>query len=111
MNTNVWTNISKSISPISKNYQAVKGEITKMEGQKVTLKKADGKEETIAVKDATGLKAGDTYEKKGISGFTSLLLTYLFMLAVMTIGAVFLRANIGKFIIGFTLVFWISYIC
>ena len=111
MNTKVWTDISKSISPISKNYQTVKGEITKIEGQKVTLKKADGKEEIITVKDTTELKAGDTYEKKGVSGFTSLLLTYLFMLAVMTIGAVFLRANIGKFIIGFTLVFWISYMC
>jgi len=63
------------------------------------------------VKDTTGLKAGDTYEKKGVSGFTSLLLTYLFMLAVMTVGAVALRANIGKFIIGFTLAFWISYMC
>jgi len=111
MNTKVWTDISKSISPISKNYQTVKGEITKIEGQKVTLKKADGKEEIITVKDTTELKAGDTYEKKGVSGFTSLLLTYIFMLAVMTIGAVFLRANIGKFIIGFTLVFWISYMC
>lgn len=111
ISTKAWTDVSKAMSPVSKDYAAVKGEITKIDGQKVTLKKADGKEETIAVKDTTGLKAGDTYEKKGVSGFTSLLLTYLFMLAVMTVGAVALRANIGKFIIGFTLAFWISYMC
>ncbi len=111
ISTKAWTDVSEAMSPVSKDYDAVKGEITKINGQKVTLKKADGKEETITVKDTMGLKAGDTYEKKGISGFTSLLLTYLFMLAVMTVGAVALRANIGKFIIGFTLAFWISYIC
>lgn len=111
IDTKTWTDVSKAMSPVSKDYAAVKGEITKIDGQKVTLKKADGKEEAIAVKDTTGLKAGDTYEKKGVSGFTSLLLTYLLMLVVMTVGAVALRANIGKFIIGFTLVFWISYAC
>lgn len=111
ISTKTWTDVSKAMSPVSKDYATVKGEITKIDGQKVTLKKADGKEETITVKDTTGLKAGDTYEKKGVSGFTSLLLTYLFMLAVMTVGAVALRANIGKFIIGFTLAFWISYAC
>jgi uncharacterized membrane protein YadS len=111
ISTKTWTDVSKAMSPVSKDYVAVKGEVTKIDGQKVTLKKTDGKEETITVKDTTELKAGDTYEKKGVSGFTSLLLTYLFMLAVMTVGAVALRANIGKFIIGFTLAFWISYAC
>lgn len=111
ISTKTWTDVSKAMSPVSKDYAAVKGEITKIDGQKVTFKKADGKEETITVKDTMELKAGDTYEKKGVSGFTSLLLTYLFMLVVMTVGAVALRANIGKFIIGFTLAFWISYAC
>src|SRR5208282_902883 len=45
--TAVWTDSSKALSPISKNFQGIKGEITKIEGQKLTLKKADGKEETI----------------------------------------------------------------
>lgn len=112
ISTKVWTDASKAMSPVGKDYQGVKGEITKIDGQKVTLKKADGKEETIAVKeDTSGLKVGDKYEKKGISGFASILLTYLFMLVVMTIGAAALRANIGKFVIGFTIAFWISYAC
>ena len=112
ISTKVWTDASKAMSPVGKDYQTVKGEITKIDGQKVTIKKADGKEETITVKeDTSGLKVGDKYEKKGISGFTSILLTYLFMLVVMTIGAVALRANVGKFVIGFTIAFWISYAC
>lgn len=112
ISTKVWTDASKAMSPVGKDYQGVKGEITKIDGQKVTLKKADGKEETITVKeDTSGLKVGDKYEKKGISGFASILLTYLFMLVVMTIGAAALRANVGKFVIGFTIAFWISYAC
>jgi uncharacterized membrane protein YadS len=46
-----------------------------------------------------------------ISGFASLLITYVFMLVLMTIGAKLLGANLGKFILGFTLVFWIGYAC
>ncbi|MGO9014869.1 MAG: putative sulfate exporter family transporter [Dissulfurispiraceae bacterium] len=110
--TAVWTDSSKALSPISKSFQGIKGEITKIEGQKLTLKKADGKEETITVKeDITQLKVGGTYEKKGLAGFISLLLTYLFLLVVMSIGAAALKADIGRFVIGFTIVFWISYIC
>ena len=44
-------------------------------------------------------------------GVGSLIVTYLFLLVVMTIGAAALKANVKRFIIGFTLVFWISYIC
>jgi uncharacterized membrane protein YadS len=51
------------------------------------------------------------YEKKGISGFASLLLTYLALMVVMGAGAALMRANIGKFIIAFTIVFWLSYLC
>lgn len=110
-NTKTWTTFSKSMSPIAKKYQPLKGDITKIEGNKVTIKKADGKEETIAVEDVTGLTVGGKYEKKGMSGYTSILLTYLFMLVLMTIGAAALRANIGKFIVSFSIVFWIAYIC
>ncbi|HXX58810.1 MAG TPA: putative sulfate exporter family transporter [Thermodesulfovibrionales bacterium] len=108
----VWTDPAKTLAPVSKNYQGVKGEITKIEGQKLTLKKADGKEETITVtEDASGLKVGDKYEKKGMAGIVSLLLTYLAMLIIMGIGAKALGANVGKFAIGFTIVFWIGYLC
>src|SRR5512135_3401722 len=110
ISTKTWADVSKATSATTKNYVMTKGEITKIDGQKVTLKKTDGKEDTITVKDATGLRVGDIYEK-GISGFTSLLLTYLFMLVVMAVGAAALRVNIGKFIIGFTIVFWLSYAC
>jgi uncharacterized membrane protein YadS len=109
--TKVWTDFSKSAAPVSKKFQTVKGEIAKIENNKVTLKKADGKEETITVKDASALKAGDQYEKKGISGLASIIFTYIFLMIIMGIGAAALRANIGKFIIGFTIVFWISYAC
>jgi uncharacterized membrane protein YadS len=47
----------------------------------------------------------------GLGGIGSLIVTYLFLLIVMAIGAAALKANIKKFIVGFTLVFWISYIC
>jgi uncharacterized membrane protein YadS len=106
-----WTTLSKAVAPVGKQFQGVKGDITKIDGSKVTIKKADGKEETISVPDATGLSVGGKYEKKGMSGLVSLLYTYLFMLVLMTIGATALRANIGKFIVSFSVVFWISYAC
>ena len=111
VDTKTWTDASKAMTPISKKYQSVKGEIIKIDGQKVTIKKVDGKEDTITVKDTTGLKVGDEYEKKGISGFISLVLTYIFLLVIMGIGAVALRTDVKKFVIGFTIVFWVSYLC
>src|SRR5512147_3307649 len=66
INTSVWMDPAKAMSPVSKTYQPVKGEITKIDGQKLTLKKADGKEEVVTVKDSTAsLKIGDKYEKTG----------------------------------------------
>lgn len=47
----------------------------------------------------------------GLGGIGSLLATYVFLLVVMTIGAAALRAKTGKFIVSFTLVFFISYVC
>jgi len=112
VSTKEWTDSSKAMQAVSKTFQGVKGEIARIDGQKVTLKKADGKEETITVKeDVSSLKVGDKYEKKGISGFASLFLTYLAMLIIMTVGAKFLNANIGKFVFGFTIIFWLSYLC
>lgn len=112
ISTNVWTDPGKALSAVSKKYQPLKGEITKIDGQKITLKKADGKEETITVKEnTTVLKVGGTYEKAGLSGSTALLLTYLAMLAIMSVGAMLLKTDVKKFAVGFTVIFWISYAC
>ena len=48
---------------------------------------------------------------KGMPGITSLFLTYLFMLFITQVGAVAMGVNAGRFMLGFTLVFWISYGC
>src|SRR5436190_13349475 len=40
-----------------------------------------------------------------------LLMTYGFVLVLMTIGAALLRRSIVKFVAGFTVVFWLSYLC
>ena len=47
----------------------------------------------------------------GLGGIGALVATYLFLLVVMTIGAAALKADIGKFVTGFTFVFWASYVC
>lgn len=43
----------------------VKGTVTKVEGKKVTVKDASGKETTVEVKNPAGVKAGDKVEIKG----------------------------------------------
>lgn len=43
-------------------------------------------------------------------GIGSLVATYLFLLILMTMGAAILGVRVAKFIVGFTVVFWISYI-
>ena len=111
LKTSPWTDSSKALSTEGKTFHAAKGEITKIQDNKVTIKKEDGKEATLTVKDVTGLEVGQMYEKKGISGFAALLLTYLALLVVMGAGAALLGADIGKFIIAFTIVFWLSYLC
>ena len=112
ISTSVWTDPGKAMSPVSKSFKGLSGEIVKIDGQKLTLKKADGKEDTLTVKESTaGLKVGDKYEKKGMSGATSLFLTYLAMLAVMCVGAKLLGSDVKKFAIGFTVIFFISYAC
>ena len=47
----------------------------------------------------------------GLPGLAALLLTYIFLLVVMTIGAALLKANVKRFILAFSVVFIISYIC
>jgi uncharacterized membrane protein YadS len=47
----------------------------------------------------------------GLGGVVSLLLTYVFMLVVLTAAARFLEADLPQFVVGFTIIFIISYIC
>jgi uncharacterized membrane protein YadS len=44
-------------------------------------------------------------------GIVSLILTYVFMLVIMSVGAKVLGMDLGKFAIGFTIIFWLSYLC
>jgi hypothetical protein len=47
----------------------------------------------------------------GLGGVGALVATYVGLLALMTAGAAALKANVRRFILAFTAVFWISYIC
>ncbi|TMG77870.1 MAG: putative sulfate exporter family transporter [Betaproteobacteria bacterium] len=47
----------------------------------------------------------------GLGGVGALIATYVALLAVMTAGAAALKADIKRFALGFTAVFWISYLC
>lgn len=46
-----------------------------------------------------------------IGGFAALVATYVFLLAILTAGAWLLKAKLSRFIIAFTVVFWVSYLC
>src|SRR5512141_1095494 len=46
-----------------------------------------------------------------LGGVGSLIATYIGLLVLMTAGAAALQANLGRFILAFTVVFWISYAC
>jgi uncharacterized membrane protein YadS len=48
---------------------------------------------------------------KGMSGFTSALLTFFFMLAITTVGIIGMGGNVKKYIIGFTVIFWLVFFC
>jgi uncharacterized membrane protein YadS len=47
----------------------------------------------------------------GIGGLGALVATYVALLAVMSAGAALLRADVRRFALGFSAVFWISYAC
>jgi len=44
----------------------------------------------------------------GMSGWTSLFLTYLFCLVLTTIGAAVMRWNVPRFIVGFTIIYFLT---
>jgi uncharacterized membrane protein YadS len=64
----IWTDLSKSYVPFSKNYSA-------------------------------------------LSGLASLILTYLAFLILLTIGAGAMGYHVGRFIYGFTVIFWLTIVC
>ena len=66
--TNMWTNFSQVVSPISKNYGVM-------------------------------------------SGWISLFLTYIAFTAILSVGVKALGGNIGKFVYGFTIIFWLTFLC
>ncbi len=45
-----------------------------------------------------------------LGGVGSLIVTYVVLLVVMSVGAVFINANVKRFALGFTAVFWLSYL-
>ncbi len=47
----------------------------------------------------------------GLGGVGALIVTYVVLLAVMSAGAAALKADVKRFALGFTAVFWLSYIC
>jgi len=47
----------------------------------------------------------------GIGGLGALVLTYAVLLIVLSFGAALLRADLKKFALSFTMVFWLSYLC
>ncbi|AFM27399.1 putative sulfate exporter family transporter [Desulfomonile tiedjei] len=48
---------------------------------------------------------------KGMSGLTSSLLTFFFILAITTVGVIGMGGNVKKYIIGFTIIYWIVFFC
>lgn len=48
---------------------------------------------------------------EGMPGVVGLILTFLFMLIITSVGAKFLGFDMRKYVIGFSLLFWIGYIC
>ncbi|MFX4263502.1 putative sulfate exporter family transporter [Pelotomaculum propionicicum] len=46
---------------------------------------------------------------QGLSGVVSALLTYLFLLVITTAGARAMGSNVKKFILGFTIIYWVTF--
>ena len=68
------------------------------------------------VKSNTWLAIGDMFSVTGkgyeaLNGVGSMLVTYVILGAILSVGARALGDNVAKFIKGFTLIFFIAYIC
>jgi uncharacterized membrane protein YadS len=55
--------------------------------------------------------ASPAYAAAGLTGLASLFLTYLFLLAVLGVGAWALGYRLPRFLAGFTVIFAVSYLC
>lgn len=69
-----------------------------------------------AVKTNVWVSAGEALQPvsdnyAGLGGGASLILTFLFLLVLMTMAARGLEANIPRFMFGFTVIFAVSYLC
>lgn len=67
--------------------------------------------ETSVWTDASKAMAPASKAYAGMPGLLCLLLTYLFLLAVLSVGAYFLGLPLRRFALGFTVLFGISYAC
>ena len=47
----------------------------------------------------------------GLGGLGAIIVTFVALLAVMTAGAAALKADVKRFALGFTAVFWLAYLC
>ncbi len=83
VDTHVWSNVTKSMAPIATNK---------------------------AYKDLPA-EVGSLYPYKELPGVVCLVLTYVFLLLVLTAGAAAMGWNVRRFVAAFTAVFWISYGC
>jgi uncharacterized membrane protein YadS len=48
---------------------------------------------------------------KGMSGLTSSLLTFIFLLTITTVGVIGMGGDVKKYIVGFTIIYWIVFLC
>lgn len=48
---------------------------------------------------------------KSMSGMTSSILTFLFLLILTTVGVIGMGGNVKKYIIGFTIIYWLVFFC
>jgi uncharacterized membrane protein YadS len=70
----------------------------------------------FAVKTNVWLDLGKAFEPvsktyAGLPGVLSIVLSYLFLLVIMSLGAIALNLNLKKFAISFSIIFWLSYAC
>jgi uncharacterized membrane protein YadS len=47
----------------------------------------------------------------GLGGVAALIVTYVVLLVILSVGAAALKVNVGRFAARFTAVFWLAYIC
>ncbi|MCY2991585.1 MAG: putative sulfate exporter family transporter [Planctomycetota bacterium] len=89
--TQVWLEPAKALAPVSAAWAKCPGWLTQLASYLPP-------------------RLGEILAQAG-PGWLSLLASYLFLLIVTGLGAAALRLRIGEFLRGFTLIFWVSYLC